>query len=59
LSHSKTDAEEFAKLLLELTENDEKREQFGKVGWEHVRNKFHFTRLVSDMSELYSSLLNT
>ena len=59
LSHSKTDAEEFAKLLLELTENDEKREQFGKVGWEHVRNKFHFTRLVSDMSELYSLLLNT
>jgi glycosyltransferase involved in cell wall biosynthesis len=59
LSHSKTDAEEFATLLLELTENDEKREQFGKVGWEHVRNKFHFTRLVSDMSELYSSLLNT
>jgi glycosyltransferase involved in cell wall biosynthesis len=58
LSHSKTDADSFAQLLLELTENDEKRMEFGRVGWDHVRNKFHFTRLIRDMTELYSSFLN-
>ena len=57
LSHSKTDAEEFASLILELTENDEKRLKFGRVGWDHVRNKFHFTRLIRDITELYNELL--
>ena len=59
LSHSKTDAEEFASLILELTENDEKRLKFGHVGWDHVRNKFHFTRLIRDITELYKELLTT
>lgn len=59
LSHSKIDAEEFASLILELTENDEKRLKFGHVGWDHVRNKFHFTRLIRDITELYKELLTT
>lgn len=59
MSHSKTDAEEFASLILELTENDEKRLKFGHVGWDHVRNKFHFTRLIRDITELYKELLTT
>jgi glycosyltransferase involved in cell wall biosynthesis len=59
MSHSKTDAEEFASLILELTENDEKRFKFGHVGWDHVRNKFHFTRLIRDITELYKELLAT
>ena len=54
-----TDAEEFASLILELTENDEKRFKFGHVGWDHVRNKFHFTRLIRDITELYKELLAT
>jgi glycosyltransferase involved in cell wall biosynthesis len=58
LSHSKTDAHEFASLILELTENDEKRSNFGKVGWDHVRNKFHFTRLIRDITDLYNELLH-
>ncbi len=57
MSHSKSDAQEFARCLLELTENDEKRKNFGQVGWDHVRNKFHFTRLIRDISELYNELL--
>lgn len=58
LSHSKTDPNQFADLLLQLTENKERRDDMSRVGWEHVRNKFHYTRLVRDMTELYCELLN-
>ena len=58
LSHSKTDPNQFADLLLQLTENKERRDDMSRVGWEHVRNKFHYTRLVRDMTELYYELLN-
>jgi glycosyltransferase involved in cell wall biosynthesis len=57
LSNSKTDAEKFASLILELTESDEKLNSLGKVGWEHVKNKFHYTRLIRDMTELYYEML--
>ena len=57
LSHSKTDPNQFADLLLQLTENKERRDDMSRVGWEHVRNKFHYTRLVRDMTELYYELL--
>jgi glycosyltransferase involved in cell wall biosynthesis len=58
LSHSKTDPNQFADLLLQLTENKERRDDMSRTGWEHVRNKFHYTRLVRDMTELYYDLLN-
>jgi glycosyltransferase involved in cell wall biosynthesis len=58
LSHSKTDPNQFAELLLQLTENKERRDEMSRAGWEHVRNKFHYTRLVRDMTELYYELLN-
>jgi glycosyltransferase involved in cell wall biosynthesis len=58
LSHSKTDPNQFADLLLQLTENKERRVEMSRAGWEHVRNKFHYTRLVRDMTELYYELLN-
>jgi len=29
----------------------------GLKGWEHVKDKFHYTRLVKDMEALYFSLL--
>lgn len=57
LSNSKSDAEKFASLILELTENDEKRNTLGRVGWEHVKNRFHYTRLIRDISELYYEML--
>jgi glycosyltransferase involved in cell wall biosynthesis len=59
LSHSKTDPKQFADLLLRLTENADLRAEMSRVGWEHVKNKFHYTRLVSDMTELYYELLET
>ncbi|MCB0819174.1 MAG: glycosyltransferase [Bacteroidetes bacterium] len=58
LSHSKTDASQFAAQLLELTESVEKRYEMARVGWDHVKNKFHYTRLVRDMTELYYELLD-
>lgn len=57
LSNSKTDANLFAERLLCITESDEKREAMSRVGWEHVKNKFHYTRLVRDMTDLYYELL--
>jgi len=36
--------EPFAANLLELIENDSLRKSMGEKGWEHVKNKFHFTR---------------
>lgn len=44
--------------LLNIVNNDDLRMQLGKDGWAHVKDKFHYTRLVDDMSSLYYSLLN-
>ena len=49
---------EFSEALFKLVENDELRLNMGKKGWLHVKDKFHFTRLVNDMEKLYVSLLN-
>jgi glycosyltransferase involved in cell wall biosynthesis len=57
LLSSGNSAEEFAALLLKLTESAQQRALMGSEGWDHVKEKFHFTRLVSDMENLYSKLL--
>ncbi|MCK9206580.1 MAG: glycosyltransferase [Salinivirgaceae bacterium] len=49
---------DFSEKLLELVDNKELRESQASKGWEHVRNKFHYTRLVHDMEQLYYNLLN-
>ena len=49
---------EFSEALFKLVEDDELRLNMGKKGWLHVKDKFHFTRLVNDMEKLYVSLLN-
>lgn len=59
LSKSNSDPELFANLILKLTENESYRDEFGKGGWEHVKNKFHYTRLVAEMKELYFELLQS
>lgn len=51
------DLETFTSNLLQLIENEDKRKSFSENG-EHVFDKFHFTRLVSDMETLYNRLLN-
>jgi len=51
------DLEKYSSNLLELLENDALRQNMQKAGWESVREKFHYTRLVKDIDKLYSSLL--
>jgi glycosyltransferase involved in cell wall biosynthesis len=48
---------QFVQQLLKITENKELRVKMAEQGWNHVRDKFHFSRLVSDMEELYKKLL--
>ncbi|MDT8413114.1 MAG: glycosyltransferase [Vicingaceae bacterium] len=47
----------FAEALLKLVENDVLRKRLSENGWEFVKEKFHYERLVNDMRELYFSLL--
>lgn len=47
----------FAKNLLELVENDELRAKMGSLGWNHVKSKFHYTRLVNDVKTSYQQSL--
>lgn len=47
----------FCKNLLMLAENEELRLEFSKKGWDHVREKYHYTRLIREISSLYRSLL--
>ncbi len=44
--------------LVQLVENAELRAHMGKGGWEHVRDRFHYTRLVRDTADMYRSLLD-
>ncbi len=48
---------EFSEALLKLVENDSIRSSLSEKGWNHVKEKFHYTRLVKDMESLYNSLL--
>ena len=43
--------------LLELIEDPTLRKNLSKNSWEYANNKFHYSRLVSDMDRLYQSLL--
>ncbi len=47
----------FTEALLKLVENDTLRKQMSEKGWEFVKEKFHYERLVNDMRQLYFSLL--
>lgn len=51
------DVVDFTEKLLELVNNEQLRKTFENNGWDHVRDKFHYTRLVSDMEKLYYKLL--
>ncbi len=54
---SNDNVEQFTDQLLRLVEDDELRTRLSQNGWNHVKNKFHYTRLTSDMETLYHSLL--
>jgi glycosyltransferase involved in cell wall biosynthesis len=47
----------FADKLIFLIDNELLRKEMGKKGWENVREKFHFKRLVREMEEYYKKLL--
>lgn len=47
---------QFSEALLKLIENESIRTNMSQKGWMHVKEKFHYTRLVSDMENLYKSL---
>jgi glycosyltransferase involved in cell wall biosynthesis len=49
--------EEFVNGLLKLVEDDNIREVMSQNGWKHVKDKFHYTRLVKDMENLYFRML--
>lgn len=55
INHS--DVHHYTQSLVELVTNDALRIQMGEAGWKHVSTKFHYTRLVNDMRDLYYELL--
>lgn len=52
------DLDDYTENLLKLIENEKLRNDMAKSGWDFVKNKFHYTRLVSDMKNLYDELLS-
>ena len=58
LLSDKSDIAGFAKNLLTLIEDEKMANQMTKKGWNFVKSKFHFTRLITDMKDYYSFLLN-
>lgn len=43
--------------VMDLVHHDQLRQDLGGEGWNWVSQKFHYTRLVQDMRELYDGLL--
>lgn len=48
----------FHKKMLELVESELLRENLSQKGWQHVKENFHYSRLVKETAELYKHLLN-
>jgi glycosyltransferase involved in cell wall biosynthesis len=53
----KDNARIFADKLLILIENESIRKKFGENGWQFVKDKFHYSRLIRDMEIYYKSLM--
>ena len=51
------DENDFYEKLSQLINNDTLRLNLSNNSWEHVKSKFHYSRLVDDMSTLYYELL--
>ena len=50
-------AEDLVSNLVRIIGDERLRLQMGQAGWENVRDNFHYTRLIADMSKLYHELL--
>lgn len=44
--------------ILRVVEDDVLRGRMGEQGWDFVRQRYHYTRLVEDTARLYDALLN-
>ncbi|RLD63339.1 MAG: hypothetical protein DRJ01_04015 [Bacteroidetes bacterium] len=51
------DVNDFSQKLFSLIEDDNLRFSLSQKGWQHVHNKFHYSRLVSNTENLYYKLL--
>lgn len=51
------DAEGMAARVLELVNDPTLRQRMGRQGWPFVEQRYHYTRLVADMADLYHRLL--
>ena len=54
---SQNNPDDFSEKLLQLVENDALREGMSKAGWDHVSNRYHYKRLIKDMTNYYLELL--
>ena len=52
-------AEDFAEKILLLASDKHLRHKMEEAGWKFVERKFHYTRLVKDMEELYLNQLRS
>jgi len=52
-----SDIDGFSNHLLRLVEDDKLRHEMGQAGWEHVKERYHYSRLVEDVRGLYRQLL--
>jgi glycosyltransferase involved in cell wall biosynthesis len=50
---------QFSEALFRLIEDENLRNSMSEKGWNHVKDKFHYTRLVKDMENLYKELLKS
>lgn len=51
------DVARFSENLLRVIEDDALRARMAQGGWEHVRQRYHYTRLVDNTAALYRELL--
>ncbi len=51
-------SESFFSNLKTLTEDEKLRKEMSELGWQHVFEKFHYTRMVKEMQYLYEKLLS-
>ncbi len=49
---------DFSEKLIKLIDNEQLRQLYELNGWEHVKDKFHYMRLATDMERLYDRLLS-
>ena len=51
------DFNDFYTTLLKMIEDDQLRKRLSENGWAFVKEKFHYTRLIREMGELYNNML--